>query len=344
MENRIKFKDIGHRTDLLEDAIRSRQLHMLNTTKSGMLELFWKIGKILNDITGTHQDDLLEQLGTRLGKKHSKYLSSSNLKQMKEFATACPEEILRDVSYTAGWGHIPVLSKFAQLSDWVYYSDIVYEKQLTPLELMGEIKEGKPKAKNEMIPFQRFDKALIERYMGNLEFDQFFRSDKRGDFKNLFELKPMENGTGDELIDRTAQMVDSQVDFFRKLYNNVLYHQGYASIEYICEQIALASEALVEETKLQTILNLVSERFNGNISAHWLDGWFKHYKELIQQQTRQPGTLFIPLAKANGESENQVIKKENSTTLVTMIEIKEDLDAGYNIYKNPDIMYFLAQA
>ena len=52
MENRIKWNNIDYRIDLLEDAIRNRQFNMLNNCKSVMLELFWEIGKIVDEHRG----------------------------------------------------------------------------------------------------------------------------------------------------------------------------------------------------------------------------------------------------------------------------------------------------
>lgn len=337
MENRIKWNNIDYRIDLLEDAIRNRQFNMLNNCKSVMLELFWEIGKIVDE----HRGDLIEELGEKLAQKHGSYLSAFNLKQMREFAIACPVEMLRDVSLTVGWKHIPVLSKLAISSDWAYYADLVSEEQLTPSELEEKIKKGKPETlENIDLPFPRFDKTLIERYMENLEFDQFFRNDKHGDFRKLFELKPIADTVSG--IDQTMHMINLKIDYFRKLYNNLLYYQGYASFEYICSQIDSAYEALRENSSLQTILDLVAARFDGNLSAQWLEGWFKTYKELNGHPSRPHGTLFLP--QINTESEKQVIKKGNVTTTIIMNEINEDLDAGYNIYQNPDIMYFLEQA
>lgn len=341
MENKIKWNNIDFRIDLLEDTIRSRQLHMLSNCKSVMLELFWEIGKILNNTVDEHRGDLIEELGGKLAQKHGSYLSAFNLKQMREFAIACPAETLRLVSLAVGWNHIPVLNKLTISSDWTYYANLVYEEQLTPAALAEKIIKEKPETLEKIDPpFPRFDKALVEGHMNILEFDRFFRNDKHNDFRKLFELKPIADTVS--AIDQTTHMIDLKIDYFRKLYNNLLYHQGYASFESICEQIDSAYEALRENSSLQTILDLVAARFDGNLSAQWLEGWFKTYKELNGHPSRPHGTLFLPSVIV--ESKEQVTKKGNVTTTVTMSGFKEDLDTGYNIYENPDIMYFLEQA
>ncbi|MCJ0743703.1 DUF1016 N-terminal domain-containing protein [Pedobacter montanisoli] len=333
MENKIKDDYSSFRIDIIGEAIRSQQFDMLNVAKEGMLQLFWNTGKLINEATALQDQNFVKELASVLEVKYGRYFSLPALAQMQEFARICPpEEILLSICHNVGWKHIPVLNKLAKPSEWVYYAELVFKYQINPSELEEEIKQ-KDLTKNSSMSARRFDKALMERYRQVFDLDQFFKNDKHSIFRNLFELKAIEDTlTGTELVDQTMHMIDLEVDKFRKVGNTVINAIGNYTWGHIGENIASARVALAGETSLETILKSISERLNGNISTQWLEQQLKIYERV----KAGPST--------NSENNTQVIKEGNVTTTVISTAIGEDFNTAPNIYKNPDIMYFLEQA
>lgn len=336
MKRKFNPRDIGDRAILLESDIRNRQLYMLNTANSGMLELFWGIGEILNESGNSLDGALRQDLAAILQTKYGRYFSVPALAQMQEFCAVCPSRELRDVSMGASWAHIPILCKFAHPSDWVRYADMIYLEQLSPEELEEKIKQvQRMPASTDEIPIPSiFDKALIERFMDKLGYDQFFRVGMNEDFRKLFELRPLEKTiTHIEAIDSVMQAIDRKVDYFRKSYHTTLHGIGYGAFSYVVTQITSAHEVLAERTDMKTILERVSGRFNGQISADWLDLLLKSHKA---NDTKEVNTVL--------SVEKKTYQEGNINMEITMTEVKEDIEAGTDIYNDPDIMYFLEQA
>lgn len=329
---------------LVEDAIRSRKLALLKTLNCGLIELFWNIGKLINESVIYEDEDLDRQLSIPLSSQYGTYLSKENLSIMKEFAKNCPVESLRDLALNVSWEHIPVINKLANSSDWLYYVNIMQREQLSPFELANRAIPEKTSSQQVESQFfyKKIDKKFMENYIEKLRLYTYF-GDKGQDFRKLFEPHYKINETKNK--DAIGQLIDTvllTVAQFQKDYHATLHLMGTASLEYIAQQLLTATKILSEKLDSGAVIDHITQQFNTTEISQWLA---KLYYSAQSQKNNDQQVYGTVSADPTGKDKNKnfVQKKGNKEVILSVNLVEPEANKLYNIYQETDIFFLLAK-
>jgi len=317
---------------MLEDSITSRKMTMLRTVNSGLIELSWHIGKLINEFPAEQKAMFLPELSDVLVRMYGNHFSTENLSIMEDFAVSCDVTQLREIADYVGWIHIPMLNSLTNASDWPYYANLVYREQLTPLELADRLNKENT-ASTQVAPFffQKMNKKLMDKHIEILGLDYYF-GEGQEDFHKLFGLSAeVEENYESDLIEHLVHAIKLKVNKFRKEYHFILSMMGDGALDYIRGQFASELQNLTGKLDADGLIEYISRHFDAEGFSPWL-----HRICSFQHQDHE-----TTMGELNG---NEIVqKKGNKTVVASVIQVEPEPNRIYNIYEEEDIMFLLSK-
>ncbi|MFD1256394.1 DUF1016 N-terminal domain-containing protein [Mucilaginibacter terrae] len=254
----------------------TRQRNMMKITNSSMVELFWKVGKVFNNVLlkegNLETDRLINNISSHLTNWFGPFFSTENIIIMQEFAIKCPQTTASQISSVIGWEYITELLVLNTPEKWIFYTRVVLLEQLTPIALKDKIaiklyEHSQPlKLKFPDSPF--FDikiipskkNSIVEAYLSNIlgkNFRQILEPNSRHKNRkpNSYNLSIVEH----DLINITINHV---IDFqkFQNLWLNSFVNLSFREIgTQIKEEM---NKAQLKEVEKIDILNRLAEYFD----------------------------------------------------------------------------------
>lgn len=278
MKKKIDKANIDFGINYVIDTIKEKQFTTLSTINSGMIELFWNVGSLLNnslykgDLSPT-EDLIRGQISDVLVPVFGPYFSVENLLIMQVFASKCPPNELREVSFGICWDYIPVFNQIEQQT-WKYYIHTIHEHGLTPEQLKQLIKSNILKPVHEiedLLPYL-ITRYKEKSYKGVMGIDLFFRKNKAVDFRKLFEPKDEDFIEPNDIVyGDLLEIIYQKIVYFQFHFNKIAHAQVNCSFLSIGHQLISSVQALNPKVTLEEFVNRVIQQLNPNfLDEEWL--------------------------------------------------------------------------
>jgi len=228
MSNKKKG-DLTLRDDVIEvikKSVEIRQKRLIGTINQAVSSLFFNIGAEINrEVQNLHSTDkkniLIQEIADNLQPIFGNHLSNQNLFLMTKFADKCSGK-KRFVAAIINWDYLPHFLNLTEDEEWAFYSDLIYTKSLTAIELCEKIsdkafeKTGK-KLNPDKYAFMSekasaFYRSTLELYFG-----------KSGNtFRKLFEPQDKHS---EYLAGLTSKKL-VHIDLITRIYNKIIEFQS----------------------------------------------------------------------------------------------------------------------
>ncbi|MBX9839673.1 MAG: hypothetical protein K2X69_15315, partial [Silvanigrellaceae bacterium] len=376
--------------------------------------LFFNIGAELNrEAENVHSIDkksiLIQEIADSLQPIFGNHLCSQNLFLMSKFADECSSEKRRFVAAIINWDYLPYFLNLTEDDEWVFYSDLIYSKSLTPIELGRKISDKTFEKTEKKLSTDKYDfmfKKAYAFYRSTLEL--YFGKEGRDSFRKLFEPQDVHKDYQDNLTTKKTVHNELLLSIYTKIteFQSEYNHQLNLGFNILIWALGVEIIKLSKSSKAKNIndvIDLCIQEFSNDLPSifnqkelsHCID-FVNEYGEnnnppielmqilpwaylkilikiegyenqfLLANQILKNGVSIqeleklisdgsFNLEKAKQELEKitmnnsvaEIITKEKNFTATGTMSIIEPIvnlenDLNRNIYKNPDLLAFLA--
>lgn len=137
----------------IEIKAKRQHIDLLKVINSGVINLFWEIGMLINHQSEeNHTDDknLLNVISDQLSPVFGNYLQAENLSMMKVFAKKCGFATMSHISAAINWEYMPFLLNLENNNAWIFYMELIHTKSWP---LSNSLKEF------QRVPLKRVEKS-----------------------------------------------------------------------------------------------------------------------------------------------------------------------------------------
>jgi|GEM_PF-2230432 len=206
--------------DFLKHTIDNGYTDLLSTINSGVNLLFWEMGTLINNNSGSGsfmRNDLLNELSSGLSSVFGDFFNLENLSLIKLFAEKCPVSTIGQISDAINWEYIIHFLELEGEKEWLFYMQLIQTDALDPMGLKKAIlqKAVKHKTIDAEKVLSRSDLKSLYRTSSQLYFN------KNELFRKLLEPHSL----NDEVIKRFS-LQHSTNELVMNIYRLILEFQS----------------------------------------------------------------------------------------------------------------------
>jgi len=129
----------------LSEIIERKHHELLTVTNSGLVTLFWQIGKVLNECIDKNKsikygNSVIDAISTQLITKYGSYFAKKNLKKLGQFAEQFPDfSSIKQFALLVSWEQILPLLQLEDLEAKLFYIRLTVEQGLSVKDLRKQI-------------------------------------------------------------------------------------------------------------------------------------------------------------------------------------------------------------
>lgn len=240
----------------IEIKAKRQHIDLLKVINSGVINLFWEIGMLINHQSEeNHTDDknLLNVISDQLSPVFGNYLQAENLSMMKVFAKKCGFATMSHISAAINWEYMPILLNLENNNAWIFYMELIHTESLAPKQLAKRISESAFEASGEKLNDDKMAFMLSNaKPFYRSTFELYFGRNKGDAFQELFE--PKENYKA--ILDMMLEKNIGNYDIITSIYRKVLDFQSYYNHILNMEFNSFSWEIGIEILRLSDLLQL----------------------------------------------------------------------------------------
>ncbi|WP_443936604.1 DUF1016 N-terminal domain-containing protein [Pedobacter sp. MW01-1-1] len=259
----------------LNQVTERQRIQLLGTINFGINNLFWEIGKTLNNALKENvshkKENPIHDISKSLQSAFGDYFSTTNLSVMQKFADGRSHSTIQQIAAGINWEYIPSLLQLKDDAALLFYTKRIHAESLTPDDLSRKILTEDYRAENKttrpdeftfrLSELTTFYRNTAELYFGETQYTAFRKLvEPKKDNQAIFEKIQIENPINREIIAK----IENKILEFQSSYHpilNLLFNSLFWSIGDAMRQLSITFDIPITDTLVEYCSQSLYKKF-----------------------------------------------------------------------------------